>query len=177
VSYCACQIEPSVSYWFQFCQHALQGQKRRPCCACALLASCMPCTASTLSAARDGCFDAPAARPSRSAIPVVAAVLAIFVEGKKPSLAEFLALCVLTSGVMLAVWEGTSRGSSYGILLCFAGMISNSAMMTFSGRVLSEKCGARGSILQCRSDQWLPNRDQMSYSACQIGPSVSYWFQ
>jgi hypothetical protein len=23
----------------------------------------------------------------------------------------------------------------------------------------------------------LPNRAQMSYSACQIGPSVSYWFQ
>jgi hypothetical protein len=23
---------------------------------------------------------------------------------------------------------------------------------------------------------WLPNRDPMSYSECQIGPSVSYWF-
>jgi hypothetical protein len=25
------------------------------------------------------------------------------------------------------------------------------------------------------SSAWLPNSDQMSYSACQIGPTVSYW--
>jgi hypothetical protein len=24
---------------------------------------------------------------------------------------------------------------------------------------------------------WLPNRDHMSYAACQIGPNVSFWFQ
>jgi P-loop containing dynein motor region len=28
-----------------------------------------------------------------------------------------------------------------------------------------------------RSYEWLPDRDQLSYSACQIGPSVSCWFQ
>jgi hypothetical protein len=28
-----------------------------------------------------------------------------------------------------------------------------------------------------RSCYWLPNRDQMSYSACQLGPTASYWFQ
>jgi hypothetical protein len=32
-------------------------------------------------------------------------------------------------------------------------------------------------LLKRGSYQWLPNRDNMSYSACQIGPSGPYWFQ
>jgi Dynein heavy chain, N-terminal region 1 len=33
------------------------------------------------------------------------------------------------------------------------------------------------SLLKRGSYYWLPNRDRMSYSACQIGPNVSHWFQ
>jgi hypothetical protein len=30
--------------------------------------------------------------------------------------------------------------------------------------------------VECGSYYWLPNRDQMSHCACQIGPTVSFWF-
>jgi hypothetical protein len=36
---------------------------------------------------------------------------------------------------------------------------------------------SRVPLLNRGSYYWLPNRDQMSYSACKIGPSASYWFQ
>jgi solute carrier family 35, member E4 len=49
--------------------------------------------------------------------------MGVFIEGKIPSAHEFGALCVLTAGVMLAVWEGTVSGSVYGIALCFTGMV------------------------------------------------------
>jgi hypothetical protein len=32
-------------------------------------------------------------------------------------------------------------------------------------------------LLKCGSYSWLPSRDPTSFSACQIGPSVSYWLQ
>ncbi|CAL8467409.1 g6947 [Coccomyxa elongata] len=74
----------------------------------------------------------------RSAIPVVTALLAISIEKKVPSKFEGFSLLVLTSGVMVAVWEGAA-GSPKGIIICIAGMVSNALMMTTSGRVLSER--------------------------------------
>jgi drug/metabolite transporter (DMT)-like permease len=78
----------------------------------------------------------------RASIPVFTCVLAIVVEGKKPTSAEAGALLVLTGGVMIAVWEGTVAGSPRAVLLCVAGTVSNAAMMTTSGKVLSEKVDA-----------------------------------
>ncbi len=56
----------------------------------------------------------------RSAIPVITAVLAVVIEQKTPTKAESMGLLVLTSGVMLAVYEG-SGGTSRGIMICIAG--------------------------------------------------------
>ena len=56
----------------------------------------------------------------RSAIPVITALLAIFIERQMPTKAETVGLVVLTSGVMLSVYEG-SGGTSRGILICMAG--------------------------------------------------------
>lgn len=56
----------------------------------------------------------------RSAIPVITAVLAIAIEQKVPTKAESMGLMVLTSGVMLAVYEG-SGGTPRGIIICIAG--------------------------------------------------------
>jgi len=75
----------------------------------------------------------------RSAIPVVTCTLAIIVEGKIPTRQEATALIILTSGVMMAVWQGSVTGKPYAIALCVVGTICNGAMMTFSGKVLSEK--------------------------------------
>ncbi|PRW60834.1 Drug Metabolite transporter superfamily [Chlorella sorokiniana] len=75
----------------------------------------------------------------RSAIPVVTCVLAIAVEGRYPSRPELTALLMLTFGVMLAVWQGTVTGKPYAIAFCLVGTVCNGAMMTFSGKVLSEK--------------------------------------
>lgn len=75
----------------------------------------------------------------RSSIPVVTCVLAIVVENRQPSHAEALSLIVLVLGVMLAVWQGTVTGKPYAIACCLAATFSNGAMMTFSGKVLSEK--------------------------------------
>ena len=57
------------------------------------------------------------ARPHvcRSAIPVATALLAVGIEGKTPTSKEFGALLVLTSGVMISVWEGL-HGSVLGIV-------------------------------------------------------------
>ncbi|KAK9814428.1 hypothetical protein WJX72_005780 [[Myrmecia] bisecta] len=75
----------------------------------------------------------------RSAIPVLCALLAIPIEKKVPSRPEGMALVVLTAGVMISVWEGTVVGRPEGIALCIAATFSNAAMMTTSGKVLSEK--------------------------------------
>lgn len=75
----------------------------------------------------------------RSAIPVVTCVLAIIVESKMPTQQEATSLIILTLGVMLAVWQGTVTGKPYAIALCIIGTICNGAMMTFSGKLLSEK--------------------------------------
>lgn len=40
---------------------------------------------------------------------------------------------------MIAVWQGTITGRPYAIFFCVMGTICNGAMMTFSGKVLSEK--------------------------------------
>ncbi len=56
----------------------------------------------------------------RSAIPVITAVLAVVIEQKVPTQAESMGLLVLTSGVMLAVYEGAG-GTPRGIMICIAG--------------------------------------------------------
>ena len=66
----------------------------------------------------------------RSAIPVVTCTLAIIVEGKIPTRQEATALIILTSGVMMAVWQGSVTGKPYAIALCVVGTICNGAMMT-----------------------------------------------
>lgn len=75
----------------------------------------------------------------RSSIPVVTCILAVVVEGQYPTQQELTALIVLTVGVMIAVWQGTIGGKPYAIFFCIAGTICNGAMMTFSGKILSEK--------------------------------------
>ena len=78
----------------------------------------------------------------RASIPVFTCVLAVAIEGKKPTQKEALSLLVLTFGVMIAVWEGTVAGSPRGVALCLAGTVSNALMMTTSGKVLSERVDA-----------------------------------
>ncbi len=51
---------------------------------------------------------------------MITAVLAVVIEQKTPTKAESMGLLVLTSGVMLAVYEG-SGGTSRGIMICIAG--------------------------------------------------------
>lgn len=75
----------------------------------------------------------------RSSIPVVTCALAIVVEGKIPTKQEITALGILTVGVMIAVWQGTVAGKPYAIVFCILGTVCNAAMMTFSGKLLSEK--------------------------------------
>ena len=75
----------------------------------------------------------------RSAIPVCTAILAIFIERKVPSREEAIGLVVLTAGVMVAVWEGTVSGSVTGLVLCCTGTVCNAAMMSTTGKVMSEK--------------------------------------
>lgn len=75
----------------------------------------------------------------RSSIPVITCLLAIFVEGKIPGKNEATALVILTIGVMIAVWQGTISGKPHAILFCIIGTVCNGAMMTFSGKLLSEK--------------------------------------
>ena len=75
----------------------------------------------------------------RASIPVFTCLLAIGIEKKIPSQGEAVSLVVLTSGVMLAVWEGTVAGTTQAILLCLAGTLCNAAMMSTTGRLLSER--------------------------------------
>ena len=66
-------------------------------------------------------------------------LLAIVIEKRTPSQGEALSLIVLTSGVMLAVWEGTVAGTLQAIVLCIGGTLCNAAMMSTTGRLLSER--------------------------------------
>lgn len=75
----------------------------------------------------------------RSSIPVITCLLAICIENKIPCAKEATSLVILTIGVMIAVWEGTISGTSRSILLCIIGTLCSGAMMTISGKVLSEK--------------------------------------
>lgn len=75
----------------------------------------------------------------RASLPVVTAILAVVVEGKDLRTDEFLALLLLTAGTMLTIYEGSMHGEAHGIAICLVGLASNALMMTFSGRILSEK--------------------------------------
>ena len=48
-------------------------------------------------------------------------------------------MLLLTAGVMLAVWEGTATGTWEAILLCLTGTVCNAAMMSTTGKLLSER--------------------------------------
>lgn len=78
-------------------------------------------------------------RGCRASIPVFTCILAVIIENKVPTRGEAVSLAVLTLGVMVAVWEGTVTGSPRAIMLCLGGTLSNAAMMSTSGKVLSEK--------------------------------------
>ena len=54
-------------------------------------------------------------------MPVVVAAVAVFVERKVPSRMEGAALLLLTSGVIIAVFEGKASGNSLGICLSVTG--------------------------------------------------------
>ncbi|KAK9866952.1 hypothetical protein WJX84_004634 [Apatococcus fuscideae] len=75
----------------------------------------------------------------RSAIPVITAGVGIFVEKKIPTRAEFSSLVLLTFGVVLSVWEGSVHGSVTGITIALTSTLSGAAMLSFSGKILSEK--------------------------------------
>ncbi|MEW5301979.1 MAG: hypothetical protein WDW38_008612 [Sanguina aurantia] len=76
----------------------------------------------------------------RASIPVVTAVGAVFIEHKTPSRREFMSLLLLTGGVAVAVWEGSSsKHSANGIVMCLLATISNGLMMCSIGRLMSEK--------------------------------------
>ena len=85
-------------------------------CLCGCSLSAMPLTTEACHPAQpdstvNGC---------RSAIPVITAVLAVAIERKVPTQAEGAGRLVLTSGVMLAVYEGAG-GTPRGIMICIAG--------------------------------------------------------
>ena len=67
------------------------------------------------------------------------AVLAVVVEHQVPTPGEAAGLVALTGGVMLAVYEGAGAAGPFAVFLCVLGTICNAAMMTFSGKLLSER--------------------------------------
>ncbi len=67
------------------------------------------------------------------------AALAVVVEHQVPSAGEAAGLVALTTGVMLAVYEGSGAAGPFAVFLCVLGTVCNAAMMTFSGKLLSEK--------------------------------------
>lgn len=75
----------------------------------------------------------------RSATPVVTCALSVVVEGRRPARQEILSLMVLTLGVMIVVWRSDASGKLCAIILCAVGTVCNGAMMTFSGKLMSEK--------------------------------------
>ncbi len=75
----------------------------------------------------------------RASIPVFTAVLAVVIEHQIPSPGEALGLVALTAGVMIAVYEGSGAAGPFAVFLCVLGTVCNAAMMSFSGKLLSEK--------------------------------------
>ena len=75
----------------------------------------------------------------RSAIPVITAGIGVFVEQKVPTAPELSSLLLLTLGVVLSVWEGSITGSMTGISIALSSTLSGAAMLSFSGKILSEK--------------------------------------
>ncbi|KAK9801412.1 hypothetical protein WJX73_008430 [Symbiochloris irregularis] len=75
----------------------------------------------------------------RASIPVFTCLLAVGIEKKVPSKGEAGSLFLLTAGVMLAVWEGKVAGTTQAIVLCVAGTICNAAMMSTTGKLLSDR--------------------------------------
>jgi drug/metabolite transporter (DMT)-like permease len=65
--------------------------------------------------------------------------VAVAIEREIPSPGEATGLVLLSGGVMLAIYDGTAAGSPYAIVCCVTGTICNAAMMSTSGRVLSER--------------------------------------
>lgn len=57
----------------------------------------------------------------RASLPVVTAIVAVFVESKKPSRNEALALMCLTGGVCITIFEGKAMGNLSGLALAIAG--------------------------------------------------------
>ncbi|KAK9836954.1 hypothetical protein WJX81_002533 [Elliptochloris bilobata] len=75
----------------------------------------------------------------RSGIPVMTALVGVAIEKKVPTPFELLSLVILTAGVVLSVWEGSVSGSTVGIGLSLASVLCGAAMLSFSGRALSEE--------------------------------------
>ncbi len=84
--------------------------------------------------------------PCRSAIPVATAVLAISIEGKTPTRAEFASLLVLTAGVIVAVWEGL-RGSVLGIAFACLGALCLPLRLEVC--TIRVSCAIHGPIMSC----------------------------
>jgi hypothetical protein len=53
-------------------------------------------------------------------------------------------------------------------------LIASASCIRFATLTQSTSCRAAGALPERGSIVWLSNRDQMSYSLCQIGPTVSY---
>lgn len=66
-------------------------------------------------------------------------LLAVFIESHTPSFKESASLLVLTSGVMIAVWEGSIAGTPQAIITCMLGTLCNAATLSTAGRILSER--------------------------------------
>lgn len=94
---------------------------------------------SNTSPQADSSLHADTCLSCRSFIPVICCLLAIGIENKIPTGKEIGSLVILSLGVMIAVWEGSVNGSPHGIMLCIVGTVCNAAMMSTSGRILSEK--------------------------------------
>lgn len=75
----------------------------------------------------------------RAGLPVVTAVVAMFVESKVPTRHEVLALLLLTGGVCITIFEGNAMGNLSGLGLAIAGVLCAAGMMSMAGKVLSEK--------------------------------------
>ena len=71
------------------------------------------------TAAGLSCWHTPMCRAS---LPVVTALVAVFVESKTPSRNEALSLLLLTGGVCITIFEGNAMGNLSGLSLAFAGM-------------------------------------------------------
>lgn len=83
----------------------------------------------------------------RSAIPVLTALLAIGIEKKVPTKLEGFSLLVLTSGVMMAVWDGAA-GSLKGIIICIAGQFAVKHHFQQPGYLLPDRASQRVLRLQ-----------------------------